>query len=178
MISRWLTVMRTGLFVGRFQPFHDGHLQAIKFALMKVDRLVIVVGSSQRDHEKRNPFTLGERLEMLWRALKDEGLLERIVTVPVPDVENHAVWVRTIEVSSPRFEVVFSNDPLTLLLFKEEGYETVEVPLQNRALYMATEIRRRMVGDEDWEDLVPKTVAEYLKEIDGVERVKRIYRMG
>jgi len=36
---------KRGLFVGRFQPFHKGHLRAVKDILGKVDELVIVVGS-------------------------------------------------------------------------------------------------------------------------------------
>ncbi len=166
--------MRTGIFVGRFQPFHKGHLEAVKYALTKVDRLVIVIGSAQKNYEPRNPFTLGERVEMIWRVLKAEGLLDRVLMVPVQDVENHATWVRSVEVSTPRFSCVFSNDPLTLELFRAEGYETVEVPLLNRPLYMATEVRQRMASGGNWEDLVPPQVAEYLKEIGGPERVRRL----
>ncbi|MEM2966110.1 MAG: adenylyltransferase/cytidyltransferase family protein, partial [Candidatus Nitrosocaldaceae archaeon] len=54
-----------GLFIGRFQPFHNGHLEAIRFALKQVEILWIVIGSAQRSHEQRNPFTAGERLSMI-----------------------------------------------------------------------------------------------------------------
>ncbi|MGC8555830.1 MAG: nicotinamide-nucleotide adenylyltransferase [Conexivisphaera sp.] len=166
--------MRTGLFVGRFQPFHKGHLEAVRYALGRVDRLVVVIGSAQRNYEPRNPFTLGERIEMIWRVLRAEGLLDRVLMVPVPDVENHATWVRFVETSVPVFSIVFSNDPLTLELFRAEGYEAVEVPLLNRPLYMATEVRQRMANGGNWEDLVPPQVAEYLRSIGAVERVKRL----
>ncbi len=169
--------MRTGIFVGRFQPFHKGHLEAVRFALGIVDRLVIVIGSAQRNYEPRNPFTLGERVEMIWRTLREEGLLDRVLMVPVYDVENHATWVRLVEVSVPKFSHVFSNDPLTLELFRAEGYEVVEVPLLNRPLYMATEVRQRMANGGKWEDLVPAPVAQYLKEIGAEERVRRIMGM-
>ena len=169
--------MKTGALIGRFQPLHKGHLEAIKFALKHVDRLVIVVGSAQKNHEKRNPFTAGERVEMLWRTLKSEGLLDRVVIIPVPDVENHDIWVYTVRTLTPKFEVVFSNDPLTLMLFERAGVKTIEVPLTNRSVYMATEVRRRMVEGENWEELVPPEVAEFIREIDGVERVRRIYSM-
>ncbi|MFZ0222198.1 MAG: adenylyltransferase/cytidyltransferase family protein, partial [Candidatus Nitrosopolaris sp.] len=39
--------MSRGIFVGRFQPFHLGHMATIKFALEKVEELVIVIGSAQ-----------------------------------------------------------------------------------------------------------------------------------
>lgn len=171
-------VVRTGAFIGRFQPLHRGHLEAIRFALGRVDRLVVVVGSAQKNHEKRNPFTAGERIEMLWRTLRSEGLIDRVVIVPVPDVENHDIWVSTVRTLTPSFDVVFSNDPLTLMLFKRAGVKTVQVPLVNRGEYMATEVRRRMAEGGDWEGLVPPEVATFIKEINGVERVRELYKLG
>ena len=61
--------MKHGLFVGRFQPFHNGHLHAVKFALGKVDVLWIAIGSAQKSYEKKNPFTAGERLTMIKAVL-------------------------------------------------------------------------------------------------------------
>ena len=63
-----------GLFVGRFQPFHLGHLAAIKYVLKKVDELVIVIGSAQYSHRRNNPFTAGERLVMVRKALEEAGV--------------------------------------------------------------------------------------------------------
>ena len=50
-----------GLVVGRFQPYHSGHHQAVKRILKEVDELVIVIGSTQKSYEKENPFTAGGR---------------------------------------------------------------------------------------------------------------------
>ncbi|MCL4518781.1 MAG: adenylyltransferase/cytidyltransferase family protein, partial [Thaumarchaeota archaeon] len=61
---------QTGLFIGRFQPFHLGHLSTVKFALKHVKQLYILVGSSQKSHELKNPFTAGERILMIRNALK------------------------------------------------------------------------------------------------------------
>ena len=46
-----------GLLIGRFQPFHLGHLEALQFALSKVDKLWVGLGSSNKPVEKNNPFT-------------------------------------------------------------------------------------------------------------------------
>jgi nicotinamide-nucleotide adenylyltransferase len=169
-------VVTTGLFVGRFQPFHLGHLATVKFALKSVDDLVIVVGSAQKSHEQRNPFTAGERIAMIRAALKaDKDVdIKRIMTIPVPDVDVHSLWTRQVDMLVPRYDVVFANDPFTLLLFRERGVKTVEPPLQERSQWMATEVRRRMAEGEKWQELVPAPVAKAIKQIDGVERVKAV----
>ena len=64
--------MTRALFVGRFQPFHYGHLHAIEKILEECDELVLVVGSAQMSHEHDNPFTAGERIEMI-RAYAEQA---------------------------------------------------------------------------------------------------------
>ena len=68
-------MVKRGLYVGRFQPFHLGHLSAIKHVLEEADDLVIVVGSAQYSHNVNNPFTAGERLVMIRKAL-EEGRID------------------------------------------------------------------------------------------------------
>ncbi|MEM0096013.1 MAG: nicotinamide-nucleotide adenylyltransferase [Candidatus Bathyarchaeia archaeon] len=166
-------MVKRGLFVGRFQPFHKGHLQVVKEILNEVDELVIAVGSAQYSHRLDNPFTAGERLVMIRKALEEAKIdLSRIWIVPVPDVHVHMVWVSTVEGYTPRFNVVYSNEPLTRRLFIEAGYEVKAIRFHKREVYSATEIRERMLKEENWEELVPKSVAEFIKEIGGVERLK------
>ena len=166
-------MVRRGLFVGRFQPFHKGHLQVVKEILNEVGELVIVVGSAQYSHRIDNPFTTGERLVMIRKALEEAKIdLNRIWIVPVPDVHIHMVWVAAVEGYTPRFDVVYSNEPLTRRLFIEAGYEVKSIRFYKREVYSATEIRERMLKGENWEELVPKSVAEFIKEIGGVERLK------
>jgi len=167
--------LTTGLFVGRFQPFHKGHLAAIKFALGRVDLLVIVVGSAQKSYESRNPFTAGERIRMIKDSLDSAKInTAKTLIIPVPDVEVHSLWTRQVDTLVPKYEIVFANDPFTLMLFRERGVETIEAPLIERREMQATEIRTRMVAGDTWEYLVPGAVAKILKEIDGVKRVKAI----
>lgn len=170
-------MVKRGLFVGRFQPFHLGHLHAIKEILNEVDELILVIGSAQYSHRQDNPFTTGERLVMIRRALEEANINEkRIWIVPVPDVHIHMVWVSTVEGYAPKFDVVYSNEPLTRRLFIEAGYEVKSIPFFNREIYSATEIRDRMINDGAWEELVPKSVAKFIKEIGGVERLKDLMK--
>ncbi|MEW6603859.1 MAG: nicotinamide-nucleotide adenylyltransferase [Thermoproteota archaeon] len=168
-------MLTTGLFIGRFQPFHKGHLATVKFALGKVDQLVIVVGSAQKSHEPKNPFTAGERIRMIKESLNSEKIdTSNVLIIPVPDVDVHSLWTRQVDMLVPKYDVVFANDPFTLLLFRERGIKTMEAPLVERSEMQATEIRSRMASGGKWEHLVPAPVAKIIKEINGVERVKAI----
>ena len=164
---------KRGLFVGRFQPFHLGHLSAIKDILKEVEELVIVIGSAQYSHNLNNPFTAGERLIMVRKALEEAGIdYSRVWVVPVPDAHLHMMWVSAVEGYTPSFDVVYSNEPLTRRLFIEAKYRVKSIRFHERKLYSSTEIRERMLKGESWEKLVPKGVAAFIKEIDGVNRLR------
>ena len=168
-----IPMTKRGLFVGRFQPFHLGHLNAIKNVLKEVEELVLVIGSAQYSHNLANPFTAGERLIMVRKALEEAGIdYSRIWIVPVPDVHLHMMWVSSIEGYTPKFDVVYSNEPLTRRLFMEAGYKVKAIRFYERKLYSSTEIRERMLKDESWEKLIPKSVAVFIKEVDGVNRLR------
>ena len=168
-------MVRRGLFVGRFQPFHKGHLEVVKKILKDVDELVIIVGSCQYSHRLDNPFTTGERITMIRRALQEEGIpLSRIWIIPVPDVHQHALWVSQIVGYSPKFDVVYANEPLTRRLFLESGFRVESMPFIKRKVYLATEIRKRMLAGENWKELVPSSVAKFIEEIDGDARLRQL----
>ncbi|XES77496.1 MAG: nicotinamide-nucleotide adenylyltransferase [Candidatus Bathyarchaeia archaeon] len=162
-----------GLYVGRFQPFHIGHLEAIKRILDEVEELVIVIGSAQYSHTKENPFTSGERLVMIRSALEGAKVdFSRVWVVPVPDVHLHMMWVSAVEGYTPSFEIVYSNEPLTKRLFMEAGYKIKNIPFIERQLYSSTMVREKMLQGESWAALVPKAVAALVAEIDGVNRLR------
>lgn len=165
--------LRRGLFVGRFQPFHLGHLSGIKASLEEVEELIIVVGSAEYSHSDKNPFTAGERVEMV-RASLNEAKIDpaRYMVIPIRDVHIHATWVPFIVSQVPKFDIVFTNEPLTSRLFKERQYRVDPIPFFDRTLYSATEIRERILKGENWRSLVPKSVAELLVGLGGIERIR------
>jgi nicotinamide-nucleotide adenylyltransferase len=166
-------VVNRGLYVGRFQPFHLGHLNAIKYALKQVDELVIVIGSAQYSHNANNPFTAGERLVMIRRALLEDKVdISKLWIVPVPDVHLHMLWVSAVEGYTPKFTVLYSNEPLTSRLFMEAGYKVKSITRFERKVYMSTVVREKMLKDDSWRELVPKGVGEFILEIDGVNRLR------
>ncbi len=170
-------VVNRGLYVGRFQPFHMGHLEAIKYVLKQVDELVIVIGSAQYSHNSVNPFTAGERLMMIRRALQEADVnYSKLWVVPVPDVHLHMLWVSAVEGYTPKFNLLFSNEPLTKRLFMEAGYTVKPIPLFERKVYVSTVVREKMLEGDSWAELVPKSVANFIKEIDGVNRLRDLAR--
>jgi len=164
-----------GLLIGRFQPFHLGHLQCVQHVLNKVTEIIIAIGSAQFSHTLHNPFTAGERVTMIRLAL-DEVRIDaaKYYLIPVRDLRIHDLWVPHLVSQTPRFEVVFSNEPLTSRLFKEAGFRVEPIPFYEREIYSSTEIRERVVRGDSWEELVPSSVAAYIKRIFGDERLREL----
>jgi len=165
----------SALLIGRFQPFHIGHLEVIKTISRQCDRLIVGIGSAQLSHTFENPFTAGERHLMINRALHDEGL-DNYFLVPMVDINRYAVWVAHVQSLVPPFQDVYTNTPLTRRLFEEAGYNVRSAPLFNREVYSGTEIRKRIISGKEWEHLVPKGVAETIIEVGGDQRLRDLTR--
>ncbi len=138
--------------------------------------IIVAVGSSMTSHDKDNPFTFGERLQMLHLALEESNIgFEKCVITGVPDIPySHFLWVRLVEAMCPPFKLVYTNQPFTGRLFTEAGYEVRPIPFLEREKYSGAEIRRRILLGLDWSQLVPASVYEYLSRIGGAERVRSL----
>ena len=161
------------LFIGRFQPFHKGHLQIIQNASKEYDVIIIGMGSSQYGYTLKDPFTSDERKLMIEKTLEKTGVKNYKIEL-LPDIHNYPKWVPYVASIISDFDVVLSNSPLTKRLFSENGYKVKETQLYDRNKYSGKEIRRRIINDEQWEILVPDTVCEIIKEIHGVQRLKEL----
>ena len=162
--------MKRGLFIGRFQPFHFGHLQDIKNAMKEVDELVIGIGSSNEKHTKYNPFSVKERIEMIDLVLPANNISNYTI-FPIPDFLDDKKWVEHIETLVPKFDVVYTGNKWTERCFKGK-YKVKKVNMLNGV--SSTIIRNSILKNKNWEELVPKEVVEYIKEINGVGRINEI----
>jgi nicotinamide-nucleotide adenylyltransferase len=162
-----------GLLVGRFQPFHLGHLGVVRSirASHPERTLLLGIGSAQASYTPDNPFTAGERFEMIERGLA-EAQLEGGLPVPLTDIDRHALWVSHVASMLPAFETVYTNNPLTRTLFERAGYTVESPPWVNRARYEGAKVRTAMLAGDRWRSLVPTAVAEYLEEIHAVDRLR------
>ncbi|HSB47216.1 MAG TPA: nicotinamide-nucleotide adenylyltransferase [Candidatus Bilamarchaeum sp.] len=173
-----MKMIKRALFVGRFQPFHHGHYYAVKKLLKKYREVVIVVGSSEDAYTPENPFTCGERLEML-RACFSKSDLARMIIVPVPDVNDNRIWVDHVFMHIPRIEEVYSNNALVKMLFSKHGILVNGIEFYDRGPKEGSNIRK-MIADSDrsWIKHVPKQAVEIMDLIGAEERIKKIVRMG
>ena len=160
-----------GLLIGRFQPFHFGHLEALRFALSKVDRLWLGIGSSNKPLEKENPFSVDERKEMILSSI-DESMKNRISVYPIPDLDNHMRWIKKIDTIVPKFDVIFSNDKLTQHLYSKRSITVLSIPFLNRDRLSGTNIRNLIMSDQKWDHLVPDGTKNFLKKSSVKNRLK------
>ena len=164
-----------GILIGRMQPVHNGHMEVIKRILNEVDEIIIGIGSAQLSHELKDPFTAGERVVMMNQALAESGVdPSRYYIIPMQDINFNAIWPSHVKMLTPPFNIVYSGNPLVKQLFSEEGYDVRQPPLYDRLHLSGTEVRKRILNDENWQELVPNATVELISEISGVERIKNL----
>ena len=162
-----------GLLIGRFQPFHLGHLDAVLFALARTDNLFIGIGSSNKYNEKKNPFSAAERREMILSSI-EPSIANRIKIFDIPDVNDHEKWTLEIDQTVPKYDVVFSNDDFTKTLFEIRQINVIQVILKDREKFSGTNVRQLILDDENWQDLVPEGTRKVLDKINAIDRLKNL----
>ncbi len=166
-----------GFVIGRYQPFHNGHLEVIREIMNDVDcdELIIAIGSAQVSHTLKDPFTAGERISMIYNALSKEGI-DNYFLIPVIDINRYAVWVSHVKSLVPKIDIVYTNNALTKRLFIERNYNVRTPKLYDREQYSGTKIRELIINDGAWKQLVPESVATIIKDIDGIQRLKDLVK--
>lgn len=100
------------VYIGRFQPVHNAHLESIRRTLEKADRLLLFIGSANRVETVRNPWSFQERERFLGDAIREyfgeslrdewqdrtgESILDRIVMLPLRDyLYNDYKWLSEV----------------------------------------------------------------------------------
>ena len=166
-----------GLMMGRFQPFHLGHLELVKQILNECDEVIIALTGSQFNYIEKDPFTSGERIEMIHQTLMENKIdLGRCYIVAIENQFNVATWASYLKSSLPAFDKVYSGNEYVVMLLADFGYTVVPPKFFDREQYNATKIRKMIADDEQWEKLVPNSVSEIIKKINGVKRIKTIFQ--
>jgi len=161
------------LFIGRFQPFHKGHLIVLQRLSTQYDGIIIGIGSSQYHDTTENPFSSEERVQMITQSLNDVGIHSYQI-IPITDIHDPPHWVDHVCSLVPDFDVVIANNHLTRKLFSEKGYKVKGTEYFNRKQYSGKEIRRRMINNEPWKESVPTAVVKIIQNTHGIERLKHL----
>ena len=162
-----------GLLIGRFQPFHLGHLDAVLFGLSRAENLFICIGSSNKSNEMKNPFSAEERREMITLSI-EPSITDRIKIFDIPDVGDHEKWTFEIDKTVPKYDVVFTNDEFTKTLFEKREISVISVILKDREKFSGTNIRNLITYDRNWRDLVPQGTRNVLDNINAKERLQNL----
>lgn len=168
---------KRGLMLGRFQPFHNGHLALARQILGECDELVIAIGSAQFNFIEKDPFTAGERIAMIHGALEQGGLdASRCYLIPVPNDDNNARWLANLKSMVPEFDCIYSGNGFVKLLVHSQDPEIkiVEPKFEKKSEYNGSSIRSLMLSGGKWKALVPAAVAKEIERIGGVKRMRML----
>ena len=166
------------LYLGRFQPFHKGHLEVIRFILSQQLDVVLGIGCPMDGRTFRNPFSFEERERMVAAALGEAGMTVCKV-VSVDDINDSPRWVEHVRRTVGDYDWVFTNSETDVELFERAGDTVVGKGkmLVERGRFRGTKVRELMAsGNPDWEGLVPPAVLRVLKELGAEERVRELWK--
>ena len=84
------------VFIGRFEPFHNGHAAVARYALTRARKVIFLVGSADTPRTIKNPWSVGERAVMIQSALADTA--DRLIIRPLRDhLYNESQWIATVQ---------------------------------------------------------------------------------
>ena len=159
--------MTVALFLGRFQPFHLGHLDAIKQILSKCNHIIIAIGSAQYFNKEKNPFSYEERKEMIEKVLIEEKI-SNFEIIGIDDIHNYDLWVKHVDEKVPKYDVIFTASPLTKKLFSVNHI----VQDLEKNINISGEMLRK--NTSDLQKYLHPCVLRILKDMGGVERINII----
>ena len=164
-----------GLMMGRFQPFHLGHLELVKQILNECDEVIIAITSAQFNYLEKDPFTAGERIEMIHNSLKEHGVdISRCFVIGVENQFNVSTWASYLKSALPKFDKVYSGNEYVSMLLRDSEIKVIKPKFFNIKDYNATRIRSMIISNQDWQRYVPRSVVSIIQRINGENRLKII----
>ena len=170
--------MTLGLYIGRFQPFHNAHLGIALESLRQCDKLLFILGSAQESRTRKNPFTVEERSLMIGASLEGAGIApERILFAGITDHPDDAVWCERVKAAAGQY----SSKPILFGAEKDDSayylrifpdWELKIFPVQ--ILMSATEVRKRYFAGEVFEHMVQGGASSFLHQFANTEDFKRL----
>jgi nicotinamide-nucleotide adenylyltransferase len=161
---------------GRFQPFHNGHLEYLRGAAAQADEVFVGITNPDpsRIREERsdplrhlpesNPFTYVERLLMVKAAAEDEGIRVHVIPFPVNEPE---LWQAYVPDGVTQYLRLFSEWGDTKLdRMRDAGYDVVVLDEGAEKEISGADVRAAIRAGTNWEELVPPGVVRVIKSLD------------
>jgi nicotinamide-nucleotide adenylyltransferase len=173
---------RTGMIIGRFQPFHLEHLRYFHLAWEQSEQVIVGITnpdpstivadelSRHRHLPEENPLTFIERLMMIQETLRDEGFpMERIFIVPLP-IHHPDRWRYYIPQGTVIFVVAYSPwEKQKAERLHRAGFEVVLLDKLRKGI-SGQQVRSLLRSNGSWERLVPPAVARFFQRKQEPER--------
>lgn len=166
----------TSLIIGRFQPFHLGHLALVKNVIDAGEFALIVIGSNQLSRTKENPLTAAERENLIEATLAEANISKKSYKIlNIADINDNNSWVRYLRKTLPAFDKVYTGTDYVQDLFKQDGQHPLG-EFTFLANISGTKIRQLIKNNnKSWEKLVSPAVADLInKEYLGIIKDSQI----
>jgi cytidyltransferase-like protein len=163
---------------GRFQPFHNGHLEYLRGAAARCEELFVGITNPDprrikeepsdplRHLPESNPFTYVERLLMIEAVAADEGIRAHVIPFPVNEPE---LWPAYVPAGVTQYLRLFSDWGGTKLeRLRTAGYDVVVLDEGAEKEISGADVRAAMQEGGRWESLVPPGVARVIRSLEGV----------
>ncbi len=166
------------LYIGRFQPFHKGHTDAIHQIFEKYDhqirKLYIGIGSAEDNFLPKNPLTASERFQIIESALEELKIpAEKWAIVPIRNINLYSLWTQHVQQYLPPIDVVASGSSIVQMLFRQE--ENVEIfPIEKRTNLCASDIRKKLLKGEHINEYLLSSTQKHLKDFHFYDRMRII----
>jgi nicotinamide-nucleotide adenylyltransferase len=161
---------------GRFQPFHNGHLEYLRGAAAQSDEVFVGITNPDPSRSKEepsdplrhlpesNPFSYVERLLMVKAVAEDEGIRVHVIPFPVNEPE---LWAAYVPAGVTQFLRLFSEWGGTKLdRMREAGYEIVILDEGVDKEISGADVRAAIREGGDWEALVPSGVSRVIRSLE------------
>lgn len=154
---------KTGLVIGRFQPFHLGHKYLAEKALELCESIIIGIGSSNIK-DKKNPYDVRKRKKFLQEFIKREGIEKRVLKlVEIPDDPDDDVWMMTVSKNVGSFDISIGDNDWVNGIFEKAGIPVVKIGFFNRDELEGTKIRGLIKDKKKWEKRVPSYLVSIIE---------------
>lgn len=172
---------KKALFLGRVQPPHLWYIDALNQATAQwITKILIWIGSSDKEYSADNPFTLEERKEMMRKLIQSQDnkiLLQACENIYwIPDFNNDELWKNYILENIPQFDYIISGNPWVCDIFNKTGIKTISI---KRNIEISASTIRKWLSQwnkVDCMEFVPENVIKYIEQIWWIKRLNTLLK--